>query len=63
MKSISILALFAAAIYTLNGCASTDTATTSTSGEMVPGETKSTEESRLQPGVGGGAGPNATVKW
>jgi len=60
MKSISILALFAAAIYSLSGCGSTDTAASSTD-EKVPGEVKSTEESRLQPGAG--AGPNATVKW
>jgi hypothetical protein len=62
MKYISILAILIAAVCVLNGCASTDTASSSSTGERVPGETKSTEESRLQPGVGG-AGPNATVKW
>jgi hypothetical protein len=61
MKYISILALFAAAIYALSGCATEDASTSTTSGDRVPGETKSTEESRLQPGVG--AGPNASVKW
>ena len=60
MKFISIFALYAAAIYALSSCGSTDT-TASTNDEKVPGEVKSTEESRLQPGAG--AGPNATVKW
>jgi hypothetical protein len=60
MKYFSILAGLLAALYLLNGCASTDTAATST-GDPVPGQQKSTEESRLQPGAG--AGPNASVKW
>jgi hypothetical protein len=59
MKCLSILVLLTAAICTLNGCATTDTATAK--GDPVPGETKSMEESRLQPGAG--AGPNASVKW
>jgi type IV pilus biogenesis protein CpaD/CtpE len=58
MKYFSMLAILAAAICVLNGCASTDTAST---GAKVPGEVKSDEESRLQPGAG--AGPNASVKW
>lgn len=61
MKYLSILAILIAAVWALGGCASTDTGTAS-SGERVPGEVKSTEESRVQPGVGG-AGPNASVKW
>ncbi len=60
MKYFSMLAILAALICVLNGCATTDTASTST-GEKVPGEVKSDEESRLQPGAG--AGPNASVKW
>jgi hypothetical protein len=60
MKYISILVIIIAALCALGGC-STDTATSSSSGEAVPGEVKSTEESRLQPGAG--AGPNASVKW
>jgi len=59
MKYISSLAILIAAICALNGCASTDTA--SNKGEAVPGEVKSAEESRLQPGAG--TGPNASVKW
>jgi hypothetical protein len=60
MKHILILAFYVAAVCALSSCATDDT-TASSSGEKVPGETKSTEESRLQPGVG--AGPNASVKW
>ncbi len=58
MKALWILALLAVAIFGLSGCASTDT---TAKGDPVPGETKSAEESRLQPGAG--AGPTATMKW
>jgi hypothetical protein len=61
MKSISILAIYIGAVCVLGGCASTDTATSTSAGDPVPGQVKSSEE-RLQPGVGN-AGPNASVKW
>jgi uncharacterized protein YceK len=57
MKYLSILAILAAVIYGLSGCASTSS---TAGGDPVPGEQKG-EESRLQPGAG--AGPNASVKW
>jgi hypothetical protein len=59
MKYFLMLAILAIAICGFSGCASSDTKTAS--GDPVPGETKSMEESRLQPGAG--AGPNASVKW
>jgi len=62
MKYLSILAILVAAICALNGCASTDTTTSSSRGEAVPGEAKSADESRVQPGMSSG-GPNASVKW
>ena len=58
MKYLVMLAILLAAI-SFNGCASSDTATAK--GDPVPGEAKSAEESRLQPGAG--AGPNASMKW
>ncbi len=58
MKYLLMLAILAAAICGFSGCATTGT---TASGDPVPGETKSMEESRLQPGAG--AGPNASVKW
>jgi hypothetical protein len=61
MKYLSMLAILVA-VYALNGCSSDGFATSSSTGEKVPGEVKSAEENRLQPGAGG-AGPNATVKW
>jgi hypothetical protein len=54
-----MLAILTAAICGFSGCATTGT--TTAGGDPVPGETKSMEESRLQPGAG--AGPNASVKW
>jgi hypothetical protein len=54
-----MLAILTAAICGFSGCASTST--TAASGDPVPGEKRSEEESRLQPGAG--AGPNASVKW
>jgi len=57
MKYLLMLAILLA-IYGFSGCATTGT---TASGDPVPGETKSMEESRLQPGAG--AGPNASVKW
>jgi hypothetical protein len=59
MKYLSFLAIFVG-VYVLNGCSSGGM-TSSSTGEKVPGEVKSDEESRLQPGAG--TGPNATVKW
>jgi hypothetical protein len=59
MKYLLMLAILTAAICGLSSCASTGT--TTASGDPVPGETKSMEESRLQPGAG--TGPNASVKW
>jgi hypothetical protein len=59
MKYLSMLAILATA-YVLNGCSSGGI-TTSSTGEKVPGEVKSAEESRVQPGAG--AGPNASVSW
>jgi len=57
MKSVWIFALLALLLVELNGCASSET---TAKRDPVPGELSS-EESRLQPG--GGAGPNASVKW
>ena len=62
MKHALLFLLAIAAASLLNGCATTDTATTGT-GDPVPGQVKSTEESRLQPGINGGGTPNASVKW
>jgi hypothetical protein len=59
MKYLLMLAILTAAICGFSGCATTGT--TTAGGDPVPGETKSMEESRLQPGAG--AGPNASVKW
>ena len=61
MKYLSILALLAVLICGLNGCSSSDTGTATVKSGTVPGETKSDEEGRLQPGAG--VGPNATLKW
>lgn len=58
MKYLLMLAILTVAICGLSGCATTGT---TASGDPVPGETKSMEESRLQPGAG--TGPNASVKW
>jgi hypothetical protein len=58
MKYLLMLVILTA-VFSFSGCASTDTATAK--GDPVPGETKSAEESRLQPGAG--TGPNASVKW
>jgi hypothetical protein len=58
MKYLLMLAILTAAICGLSSCATTGT---TASGDPVPGEKKSTEESRLQPGAG--TGPNASVKW
>jgi hypothetical protein len=58
MKHLSISVFLALLLYGLTGCATTET---TAKGDPVPGETKSAEESRLQPGAG--AGPNASVKW
>jgi len=58
MKHLSILVLLTATVCALNSCATTDT---TAKGDPVPGEAKSAEESRLQPGAG--VGPNASVKW
>ena len=57
MKYLSTLAILAVLICGLSGCASTDT---TAKGDPVPGETKSMEESRMQPG---GAPGSATMKW
>ena len=59
MKYLLMLTILAAVIFSIGGCASTDT--TAKTGGPVPGEAKSAEESRLQPGAG--MGPNASVKW
>jgi hypothetical protein len=61
MKYLPILVIVVAAICALNGCAS-DESTTSSKGAAVPGEVKSADEARVQPGMGSG-GPNASVKW
>lgn len=60
MKYLLMLAILTAAICGFSSCASTST--TAASGDPVPGEKRSEEESRLQPGAGSG-GPNASVKW
>jgi hypothetical protein len=60
MKHFLMLAILAGAIWVLNGCSSDETAA-SAGGERVPGEVKSDEESRLQPGSG--MTPNASLKW
>ena len=60
MKAISILVIFVAAASVLNGCAS-DTTSSASAGDPVPGQMKSSED-RLAPGVGS-SGPNASVKW
>ena len=60
MKYLLRVLLLALAIMGVTGCSSTGTSATA-SGDPVPGETKSLEESRLQPGAG--SGPNASVKW
>jgi hypothetical protein len=57
MKNLLMLAMLAA-VFSLSGCATTDTATAK--GDPVPGE-KTGDEARLQPGTG--AGPNASLKW
>ncbi|PYL19057.1 MAG: hypothetical protein DME30_01740 [Verrucomicrobia bacterium] len=59
MKYLLMLAILIAALCGFSGCASTSSKTAS--GDPVPGEAKSMEESRLQPAAG--AGPNASVKW
>ena len=60
MKYFLMLVILTAAVFSFSGCATTDTTATA-KGDPVPGETKSAEESRLQPGAG--TGPNASVKW
>ena len=60
MKYLSISAILVAAACVLSGCAS-DTTSTASAGDPVPGQMKSSED-RLAPGVGSG-GPNASVKW
>jgi hypothetical protein len=60
MKSISLFAIYIAAVCVLNGCAS-DTTASSSAGDPVPGQAKSSED-RLAPSMGS-AGPNASVKW
>jgi hypothetical protein len=61
MKSLLILFFLALGIFGLSSCASTDTTSTTSSGEAVPGE-KVTSEERVGAGVSGTT-PNAQLKW
>lgn len=58
MKYLWRLTLLSLVLYGFSSCASTSS---TASGDPVPGEAKSAEESRLQPGTG--TSPNASVKW
>jgi hypothetical protein len=65
MKHLSILVIYAAAIYVLSGCADTGTpsSTASSSGEGVAGErTGGGADERLGAGING-MSPSAQVKW